>query len=827
MAGAMDAAGNSFDHIFPGAGDLSTLMRAHDWESTALGSPLHWPDGLKVPLGMMLTSRFEMWLGWGPDIHFFYNDAYVPTLGVKHPRSLGQPMREVWKEVFAEVEDRIRSVMVDGVATWDKALLLLLERNGYPEETYHTFSYSPLRGDSGAVEGLMCVVSEETERVIGERRLSTLQMLADGLSGVQTRDDAVKAVCDTLAANRKDFPFGLLYLQDVARGWTGQACTPDAAALLAYDWPLATIERGAAEFRIDLSPDNDGLPSGGWNVKPRQALLVPIARAGDKPLGALVFGLNPHRPGDESVLGFAQLIATQISGALANIDALNSERRRADRIWLNSRDLIVVVDRGGIFRSVSPSWTRILGHDIDDVVGRSFLDFIHPDDAALTRTGIDITLETTGIDLFENRYLDKAGETHWISWNTSVENDLVFAYGRDITAEKAQGAALAEAESQLRQAQKMEAVGQLTGGIAHDFNNMLAVVIGSLELLERRGEQSPRAQRYIDAAMDGARRSASLTQRLLAFSRRQPLKPESLDANKLVADTSELLRRSIGANIRLETVLAGGLWRIHADPNQLVSVLLNLAVNARDAMDEDGRLTIETQNSHLDESYAAANLGIAPGQYVLIAVSDTGHGMPGDVIAKAFDPFFTTKEVGRGTGLGLSQVYGFIKQSNGHVKIYSEPGQGTTIKVYLPRLFAAEPDAAELKAPSPAAAHQGDEIVLVVEDEAAVRQFSVDALEMLGYRVLQADGAAAALALIRAHPDIALMFTDVIMPEVNGARLAEAARQLRPDLRVLFTTGYTRNAVVHNGVLDPDVDLLGKPFTVDQLAVKVRDVLDR
>jgi PAS domain S-box-containing protein len=823
----MGAAGTPLADVFPGASELSQLMQAHDWSATSLGPPQHWPDGLKVPLGMMLTSRFEMWLGWGPDIAFFYNDAYIPTLGIKHPGSIGQPMREVWKEVFADVEDRIHSVMKDGVATWDKALLLLLERNGYPEETYHTFSYSPLRGDSGAVEGLMCVVTEETERVISERRLTTLRNLADGLNGIQTREGAIAAVCQALVANRKDFPFSLVYLQDTAGAWNGAACTSDAAALVGYDWPLNEIEGGAADLRVDLAGLTERVPNGAWELRPKQALVVPIARVADKPLGALVLGLNPYRPDDDSVTSFAKLVATQISGALANIDALNSERRRADRIWLNSRDLIVVLDREGIFRSVSPSWTRILGHDIDDVVGRSYLDFIHPDDAGLTRGGIDAALSSSGLDLFENRYIDKAGETRCISWNTSVENDLIYAYGRDVTAEKAQATALADAESQLRQSQKMEAVGQLTGGIAHDFNNMLAVVIGSLELLERRGEHSPKAQRYIDAAMDGARRSASLTQRLLAFSRRQPLKPETIDANKLVADTSELLRHSIGASTRLETVLAGGLWRISADPNQLVSVLLNLAVNARDAMPDGGRLTIETQNSHLDENYAAANLGITPGQYVLIAVTDSGEGMPPEVIAKAFDPFFTTKEVGKGTGLGLSQVYGFIKQSNGHVKIYSEPGDGTTVKVYLPRLFAGPDDQVEVKGSSPAAQDHCNDVILVVEDEPAVRAFSVDALETLGYRVLEADGAAAALALLGAHPEIAMMFTDVIMPDVNGAKLAKQARQLRPDLKVLFTTGYTRNAVVHNGVLDPDVDLLGKPFSVDQLAAKIREILDR
>jgi CheY-like chemotaxis protein len=373
----------------------------------------------------------------------------------------------------------------------------------------------------------------------------------------------------------------------------------------------------------------------------------------------------------------------------------------------------------------------------------------------------------------------------------------------------------------------MEAIGQLTGGIAHDFNNMLAVVIGSLELLDRRiADPTPSVRRYIDSAMDGARRSASLTQRLLAFSRQQPLQPEPIDANRLVAETSEILRHTIGGNIRLETVLAGGLWRVHADPNQLASVLLNLAVNARDAMPDGGRLTIETQNAHLDENYALANFGVAVGQYVMIAVTDTGFGMAPEVIAKAFDPFFTTKEVGKGTGLGLSQVYGFIKQSSGHVKIYSEPGQGTTVKVYLPRLFSSADEPEAPKQPAASSDSLG-EVVLVVEDEPSMRQFSVDALQTLGYRVLEADGAAAALALLDAHPEIALLFTDIIMPDVNGRQLADEACRRRPDLRVLFTTGYTRNAVVHNGVVDPGVDLIGKPFSIDQLAEKVRAVLDR
>jgi CheY-like chemotaxis protein len=288
---------------------------------------------------------------------------------------------------------------------------------------------------------------------------------------------------------------------------------------------------------------------------------------------------------------------------------------------------------------------------------------------------------------------------------------------------------------------------------------------------------------------------------------------------------SDLLRHSLGGDVRLETVLAGGLWRVEVDPNQLENVILNLAVNARDAMPEGGRLTIETQNTHLDDRYVAAEIGVAAGQYVMIAVSDSGTGMTPEVAAKAFDPFFTTKEVGKGTGLGLSQVYGLIKQSGGHIKIYSEIGQGTTIKLYLPRLLGSKAEVFD-QTPSKCLERGDREVILVVEDEPSVRRFSVDALEELGYQVFEADGASAALGYLNAHPEIVLMFTDVVMPDVNGRKLADEARRLRPDLKVLFTTGYTRNAVVHNGVLDAGVDLLGKPFTIDQLATKVRSVIE-
>ena len=385
----------------------------------------------------------------------------------------------------------------------------------------------------------------------------------------------------------------------------------------------------------------------------------------------------------------------------------------------------------------------------------------------------------------------------------------------------------AAAEEQVRQLQKMEAVGQLTGGIAHDFNNMLAIVLGSLDLAKRRLNDPARALRGIENAEEGARRAATLTARLLAFSRQSPLAPNVLDPNKLVAGMSELLRRTLGENIRVETVLAGGLWRSYADATQLENALLNLCVNSRDAMPEGGRLTIETGNAYLDDEYALGHADVLPGQYVLVAVSDTGTGMPADVVAHAFDPFYTTKGVGKGTGLGLSQVYGFVKQSGGHVKIYSEPGQGTVVKIYLPRHHGTEEEAASPAPPTadwPRAA--ASEVVLVVEDEPGVRHISVDALRELGYTVVQAADANQALEVLATQPRIDLLFTDVVMPEMNGRRLAELALAQNPALHVLFTTGYTRNAVVHNGTLDAGVAFLAKPFTLEQLARKVRAVLD-
>ncbi|MBX7200116.1 MAG: CHASE3 domain-containing protein [Rhodospirillaceae bacterium] len=384
-------------------------------------------------------------------------------------------------------------------------------------------------------------------------------------------------------------------------------------------------------------------------------------------------------------------------------------------------------------------------------------------------------------------------------------------------------------EEQLRQAQKMEAIGQLTGGIAHDFNNMLAVIMGALNIMQRRINRGDyNIAGFVDAAIEGAQRGGALTQRLLAFARKQMLEPRVLDCNKLVSGMSDLLRRTLGETIQTEVVLAGGLWRVHADPHQLETAILNLVVNARDAMEGGGKLTIETANAHFDDAYALTHKDVPAGQYVVVAVTDTGTGMAPEVLNKAFDPFFTTKSSGKGTGLGLSQVYGFVRQSGGHVKICSELGHGANVKIYLPRYHGPGEDVPAPRVTDPDSLPKGNEgeTILVVEDEDAVRRLAVDGLRDLGYTVIDAESPEAALDILDQEPGILLLFTDVVMPRMNGRQLAEEAQRRRPKLKVLYTTGYTRNAVVHNGTLDPNVRLLGKPYSLENLARRVREILD-
>ena len=1291
-----------------GGGETGSIIRAYDWSSSPLGSAEHWPQSLKTAVRIMLTSRQPIWIGWGEELIYLYNDAYRSIIGGKHPWAIGRPTREVWSEIWTDIGPLLDTAMGGVEGTYVEEQLLIMERNGYQEETYYTFSYSPIPDDDGRPGGIICANTDDTQRVIGKRQVMLLRELAANTVDVHSWQGVCLHSVATLANNPHDLTFALLYLRESAGTrlqLVGQMGLPEghpaAPSVLELEphaaWPVADVlaDQQARVVKGMAQRFTQPMASGAWQRISDVAAMaaVPAKRESERE-GVLIVGLNPYRLFNEGYQEFLSLIAGQIADALASASAYERERRRVqaldelhrakttffsnvshefrtpltlmlgpledvlgeqqlsgtvrkqvelahrngarllrlvnslldfsrieagrvrasyratdiaaysaelasnfraaieraglslelhcqsltrpayvdhemwEKILLNllsnafkftlEGSIAVVVEpssdgesvaisvrdtgvgipahelphlferfhrvQGQRSRSIEGSgiglalvhelvklhggevycqsalgvgttltvtlplgrahlpadqiqeqvegvplairakeyvdealrWTsstsastdllpfgeleeqaaptriatqvrkRVLLADdnadmreymkrlmsgqwdvetvadgeaalhairasapdlvLTDVMmprldGFGLLNAIRSDErlreipvvmisarageearvegldagaddyltkpfsarelmarvrsnlelarirndaktairqrtaqfeALLNQAPVGVYLldadfrikeinpaarpafgdipELIGRDfvdvvhrLWPEAYADEivslfrrtleTGEPYYTPERAEVRRDIgiteyyewlvsrlplpgggfgVVCYFRDVSMQVHARQAIArseevlrdlnlgleervaeeiakraKAEDALRQAQKMEAVGQLTGGVAHDFNNLLTVIIGGLETIQRsKPEDEARRMRALDLAFKGAQRAASLTSRLLAFSRRQPLEPKPLDLNVLVRDMTELLHRTLGEQIELEGVLAPRLWRIEADRNQLESAIINLAVNARDAMPGGGKLTIETANTALDESYAAIDAEVIPGQYVVVAVSDTGAGMSKDTLARAFEPFFTTKEVGRGTGLGLSMIYGFVKQSGGHISIYSEEKHGTTVKLYFPRNLdpALDPPPEEVKAVPGASA---EEVVLVVEDNDEVRSYSVMVLSELGYRVVEAAEAGQALAILGGSQRVDLLFTDVVLPGKSGRVIADEAQLLRPGLKVLFTTGYSRNAIVHHGRLDAGVQLISKPFTFEQLATRVRDVLDR
>ena len=504
--------------------------------------------------------------------------------------------------------------------------------------------------------------------------------------------------------------------------------------------------------------------------------------------------------------------------------------RTADRnrLWQLSSDIMLVCGLDGVITAANPAWKVVLGWQDAEVIGTNLFELIHPDDVATTIEGAAGIAQGRVLQNFENRYRHKDGGYHWISWSAGPGDGLIVAVGRDVTLDKEQAATLQQTEEKLRQSQKMEAVGQLTGGLAHDFNNLLTGVTGSLELMQTRIAQGriKDVDRYINAAQGAAKRAAALTHRLLAFSRRQTLDPKPTDVNRLVGGMEDLICRTVGPEITVEPLIgSAGLWATLIDPGQLENALLNLCINARDAMPDGGKLTIETSNRWMDER-TAKERDLAPGQYVSLCVSDTGTGMPPEVIAKAFDPFFTTKPIGMGTGLGLSMIYGFAKQSGGQVRIYSELGQGTMVCLYLPRHLGEAETAGFAPELSDAPRAEDGETVLVVDDEPTVRMLVTEVLEDLGYRAIEAADGAAGLLVLQSDARIDLLVTDVGLPGgMNGRQMADAARVVRPNLQVLFITGYAENAVVSHGHLETGMHVLTKPFAMEALASRIKNLI--
>jgi PAS domain S-box-containing protein len=499
-----------------------------------------------------------------------------------------------------------------------------------------------------------------------------------------------------------------------------------------------------------------------------------------------------------------------------------------DHLWQLSQDLLAVMSPAGTLIEVNPAWRTALGYRPNEVIGQHFWKLAHADHAELVLQAVSQASQEK-LRPFECRFKCRNGETRWLSWSAAPGHGCIYVVGRDITEDKAAQAQLEQAQEALRQAQKMEAVGQLTGGLAHDFNNLLQIIVGNIETLQRKLPPGmERLRRAADHAMAGAQRATNLTQHLLAFSRKQALNPRPVAVNRLVLGMSQMLQRTLGELIEIETSLAPELRHVEIDSNQLEIALLNLSVNARDAMPNGGKLCIETSNLDLRNNGHGAPEGLPVGEYVVIEVRDTGTGMPPEVLAHAFEPFFTTKSVGQGTGLGLSQVYGFVSQSGGQVRISSTDGAGTAVRIYLP---AARPgsEIPEDESHSQPAALARRETILVVEDDPDVRAFTIETVRELGYDVLEARDANSALNVLRQTPadKIDLLFSDVVLPGgTNGQELAQQALELHPRLKVLFATGYARDVIVHHGRLDPGVQLITKPFSFEDLAARLRSVLD-
>ena len=1277
-----------------GGGELGALLRAYPWESSPLGPPEFWPQSLKMAVRIMLTSRQPIWIGWGEELTTFYNDPYKSIIGGKHPWALGRPTREVWREIWPQIGPMLDTALGGDEGTYVEAQLLIMERNGYPEETYYTYSYSPIPNDDGAVGGIFCANSDDTQRVIGERQLALLKDLAAGAGHARNWREACIRGAVALERNARDLPFAMIYVAE------RDACTAELAGAAGIKrghdlapetidldssspWPIGEVLKSQSVRTVsDLGAlAKAAIPSGPWPQSPTSAALIPILPTGDTGrAGVLVVGLNPFRLFDDNYRGFLVLTAGQIAAAIANAQAYEEERRRAEALaeidrakttffsnishefrtpltlmlgpiedmlrdlpahlpaahrsrletaHRNSLRLLKLVNSLLDFSRIEAGRTDMSFEPVDlarltgevasnfesateraglalriDCVGLPEPVYIDRDmwekivlnlmsnafkftfaggitvelKSSADRRGAQLTVRDTGVGippselpmLFERFHRiegqksrsfegsgiglalvqelvrlhggtaeaesevgkgtaftisipygaghlppDKIGKRRsrvstslragayveealrWLPsdvadgetpddraddssdfpfqgktagarivvaddnadmrsyvrrllqsrWDVEAVSDGVMALqairakkpdlvltdvmmpgldgfsllrelrgdptlrdipvivlsaragedarveGLDATAddyltkpfsareliarvnanlemallrrettrelresearfrnmaehapvmmwmtdptgsltylnrlwtdftgqreEEALGfgawAALhpddredarraffdataakspvrleyrlrrsdggyrwalsaagprfgddgeflghigsviditdrkeaeqilrqanesleqrvaaaiaerAEAEAQLLQSQKMEAVGKLTGGVAHDFNNVLQIIGGNLQLLGRDVAANPRAEQRVQTALAAISRGSKLASQLLAFGRRQPLAPKVVNLGRLIRSTDDMLRRALGDGVEIETVISGGLWNTSVDTVQVENALLNLAINARDAMEGHGKLTIEAGNAYLDDDYAIRHADVAAGQYVMIAVTDTGGGIPPDVLEHVFEPFFTTKPEGRGTGLGLSMVYGFVKQSGGHVKIYSEPGHGTTVRIYLPRARAVEDGEPELE-PGPASG--GGETVLVVEDDEQVRGTVVDLLTEIGYRVLKAKDAQSAWTIVESGVPIDVLFTDVVMPgALRSPELARKARERLPNLAVLFTSGYTENAIVHGGRLDEGVELLSKPYSRDALVRKIQFVL--
>ncbi len=840
-------------------GALGRLIAGFDWSATPLGPMAAWPSYLKSTIRLIVESSLPLVTFWGQDGVMIYNEAFARLIGAPHPAWLGAKALDVEPEL-ADLHARVLAAGLAGKTLTLRDQKFTLSRHGFPEPIWLDIDYSPIPDESGAPAGIFAVLRETTEQVKLERqRAAHLTLLAaaqarqrclvelgDRLRRAETEPQIAGAVAETLgralACGRTGYAIIEGRLAQVANDWTDGKMTHLAGRhyfdALGQSY-IAPIQRGETIAVQDtltdpITADN---PAAWVGIEVRALLNVPLMENGSV-VGLIYAHEAAPRAWTPDEIALAKDAADRTWEAIGRSRAVQALTRmnetlerqvqertaQRDRMWTLSTDIMMVSNAAGFILSVNPAWTTLLGWREDELVGQRFYDFIHPPDREMTRTERKKLEAGRMVHKFENRYVKKDGGLVWLSWKAVPDGDIVHSVARDITAEREQAEALQAAEEALRHAQKMEAVGQLTGGIAHDFNNLLQGIVGSLDLVGKRIDQGRLDDLAVYAAQAraSADRATALTHRLLAFSRRQPLDPKPVHANPLIVSMDSLLRRTLGELIILQFDLAADLWPTLCDPHQLDSAILNLAINARDAMPDGGMLTIRTANVVVPDSTPGR---VAAGAYVLLTVTDTGIGMPPDVVERAFDPFYTTKPIGQGTGLGLSMVYGFMRQSGGHACIASAPGEGATISLYLPRHDGAEaeaePAAQPEPPPSPASA-----IVLVLEDEPVVRSIVVEVVEDLGCQVIEAVDGPSGLAILQSPRHIDLLVTDIGLPGLNGRQVAEAARLARPDLRVLFMTGYAETASMADGFLEPGMQMITKPFAIDSLATRIKAIIE-